>query len=209
MSKRTIVFGIALAVSGLLAGNTSGQPFGWGYQTAWGPNYLGLTEEQMNQIQEINTKWQNELLPLWTQLQEKMTELQNLMFSTSPDPTVVEEKTKEMGALQAQIQRKSIEKRNAIRGVLNDEQKILYDQTGMGSGWGRGPCGLGLGVMWGRGYGRGRGRGFGRAGGFGWTQNPQMPGLGYGIGAGFVGSGWGRGPCGMGLGRTGWGRRRW
>jgi hypothetical protein len=52
--------------------------------------------------------------------------------------------------------------------------------------------------------GFGRGMGMGVAPGMGPSMGPNMGMTGY------PGAGWGRGPCGMGLGRTQWmGRRRW
>ncbi len=186
-------------------------------QTAWGnwpgtmPNPLGLTTEQMMQIQEITVKWQGELLHCWTRLQTKRMELQGLMWNSTPDPAAVEAKSKEVSELQVEIQRKSLEQRNAIREVLSDRQKAIYDQTGMAyNSGGPGAYGLGMARGWGGG-GRGRGRAFGRAGrgvGFNWAPG-SLPGVGA-TGWGLRGSGWGRGPCGMGLGRMqmspGWGQ---
>jgi Spy/CpxP family protein refolding chaperone len=201
MRKRTVKLGLGVLLFALSATFVEAQP----PPTVWGnwpgvmANPLGLSSEQMNQIQEILVQWQEGLLPLWTDLQKKHWELAQLLRSLSPDPTAVEAKSKEIGSLQAELQRKSLEKRNAIREVLNEEQKAFYDWSGLGYGWGRGPCGLGLGLAWGGGIGWGRGWGFGRGGvGFGWA-----PGFGRGFGMtgwGFFGPGWGRGPCGMGLG---------
>ncbi len=198
------------------------QPMGpW----AWtGVNPLGLSADQMTAVQQIVTRWQTELTPIWTEMQTKSMELQSLMMDPNADPTAVSAKTKEIGNLQAEMQEKSLEKQKAVRDVLSDEQKAIYDQQGLGFGWGRGPCGMGLGAGWSGGYGRG-GRGFGRGGGWG-ARGMAAPGFGRGMGypmapnmgagtgmTGYPGAGWGRGPCGMGLGRTqmwtGMGRRRW
>jgi Spy/CpxP family protein refolding chaperone len=226
--RAKVTFGIALMVMITVAANGSAQGYWWGNTMGVTANPLGLTSEQLTQIQTINTEWQADIVPLWTQLQSKNLELQNLMWSPSPEPAEVTEKTKELNEIQAQIQQKSLEKQNAIRNVLTDEQKALYDQTGFGTGWGRGPCGLGLGRMngmagYGRGGGFGRRGGFGRGGGYGmgagYGMMPGMssvPGMGMGVpGLGMTPmgtvapQGWGRGPCGMGFGRANWNRRRW
>ncbi len=176
-------------------------------QVAWpgpAPNPLGLSAAQQSQIQELMRKLQNECIPIWTKLQAKNMELMSLLRSPNADPSAAESKRKEISDLQAELQRNSLEARNAVRGLLTDEQKTLFDQMGLGYGWGRGPCGLGLGPAWGYGGGRGFGRG-GRGRGSGSYQE-SYSGLGPGAAAagwGLYGPRWGRGPCGMGLGRTG------
>ena len=207
MKKRWIVVGLMFSVLVAMAGNVGAQPM-WGTWGAQAASPLGLSAEQMSQIQSIVNQWQIEMQSLWSNLQAKNMELASLVSSANADPSAVEVKTKEIGDLQAQIQRKSVEQQSAVREVLTEEQKVLFDQQGLGYGWGRGPCGLGLGAGWGAGFGRGRGFGGGR--GFGWTTGSP---LGYGLGGGVQGPGygtigWGRGPCGMGLGRASWGRGR-
>jgi hypothetical protein len=132
---------------------------------------------------------QEELISVWSDLQAKGLELQRLMWDPGTNPTVVEATTREVGDLQAKVQKKLLERRAAIRDLLTEEQRAQYDIQGMGFGLGRGPCGLGL--------GRGRGGGFIWRGGPGWGGGAR-----YGFGAG--GPGWGRGPCGMAIGRAGW-----
>jgi Spy/CpxP family protein refolding chaperone len=239
MKTRLIVTALGLLI--LTAGSTTGwtqtdasagttqpmNPWGW-----TGVNPLGLSADQMTEIQQIVMTWQTELTPIWAEMQTKSMELQSLMMNPSADPSAVSAKTKEISNLQVEIQEKSLEKQKAVRDVLSDEQKAIYDQQGLGYGWGMGPCGMGLGAGWSGGYGRGawgRGgrRGFGRGGGWGAGGAMGMtgwmaPGYGRGMGVGmapgmgmtgYPGVGWGRGPCGMGLGRTqmwnGMGRRRW
>jgi hypothetical protein len=174
-------------------------------------NPLGLTAEQMTQIQNLTNKWLQEMQPIWTDLQKKNLELNQLMWSADPDSAEVEAKSKEIGDLQAEIRKKSVERQKAVRELLTDEQKTLFDQQGFGTGWGRGPCGLGLGPGMGRGGGFGRGRGRGGWGG----RSSGAPGMGWGLTGSPGTANWGfygRGPCGMGYGRSymgNWGRRRW
>jgi len=217
MKMRVIIMTLGLLTFIMPASDTQAQTWlGAGFGIA--PNPLGLTPQQQSQVQEIVSKWQAELTPIWSALQAKGVELQALMGNPNAEPSAVETKTKEYSDLQAEVQRKSLELRNSIRDILSDEQKTIYNQMDSGYGWGRGPCGLGLGAAWGGGFGRGRGfgRGGGRGRGAGWGQ-----GYGYGVGLGYgppagpgsYGPRRGRGPCGMGLGRTGFapwmGRRPW
>jgi Spy/CpxP family protein refolding chaperone len=192
-----------------MAGNLGAQPVGANpWALAQAPNYWGLTAEQTSQIQGIVTKWQEEMQPLWASLQTKNIELQSLMWQATPDRSAVETLAREVGEIQAQIQGKSLERRNAIRGVLTAEQQTLFDQQGLGAGWGGGPGGLGMGLGWSGGFGRGWGFAGGR--GRGWSMG-AAPGAYGGYGGAFYGRG--RGPCGMGLaaGPMGpWmGRQRW
>jgi hypothetical protein len=168
----------------------------------------------MTAIQQIVTEWQAELAPVWRDLQTRNLEIERLKMDPTSAPADVAAEMKGLAELQAVIQQKTLERRNAIRSALTDAQRAIFDRQGLGYGWGRGPCGLGLGAGWfGGGWGRGGGMGFGFGrgrwmdrgaawtGGFrggrgrGWTM-----GLGYGSG---------RGPCGMGLGRGRgfWGQR--
>jgi Spy/CpxP family protein refolding chaperone len=203
-----MVIFLALATAAPIWAQTADNSW-WGF----GPgamNPLGLTAEQMTQIQNLTNKWLQEMQPIWNDLQKKNLELDQLMWSVDPDSAAVEAKSKEIGNLQAEIRKKSVERQKAVRELLTEEQKTAFDQYGLGAGWGIGPCGLGLGRGMGRGGGFGRGRG---RGGWGGRFN-GAPGIGWGL-TGSPGSAWGfygRGPCGMGYGRSSmgnWGRRRW
>jgi hypothetical protein len=176
-----------------------------------GANPLGLTADQLAEVQQIVTEWQAELTPIWTDLQARSLEVERLMMDPASEPAAVAAKIRGIGELQAVIQQKTLERRNAVRSALNGDQRAVFDRQSLGYGRGRGPCGMGLGAGWfgggwgrggamGPGYGRGRGMGLGAAwtGGFGGGR-----GRGWAMGPGY---GWGRGPCGMGLGR---GRGLW
>lgn len=181
------------------------------------PGPLGLTPEQQRQAQDVIAQMQTDLFPLVAGLRLKLMELQGLT-SSKADPAAVEAKRKETIDLQSEIQRRSLEARQAIRNFLTGEQKVLFDRMGLGYGWGLGPCGLGLGRAWNR--STGRGRGYGRGGGWAagqvWdpSSTAQTAQGAPATGTPLYGLGWGRGPCGMGLGRMGWwssgsGRRPW
>ena len=186
--KRGMVFvRCGMVVAAMMITSISAQPNrgDWWGTTA---NPLGLTIEQMDQFQGIVIEWQKELLPLWSSSQTKNLELRRLMWDSKADPVAVEQKTREVGDLESEIQRKLSEREAAIREVLTEEQQAQYDVQGMGYGFGRGPCGLGLGRAWG--------------GGFGWRRGPGL-GARTPLGLGSYGRRWDRGPCGMGLGRAG------
>ena len=213
-----VALGLMIAVAWPTGGWAQGDPSeSTQPATPWGPfpwvgaNPLGLTADQVTGIQQIVTRWQAELTPIWTDLQAVNLEVERLMMDPASEPAEVATKMRGIGELQAVLQQKALERRNAVRSALTDEQRAVFDRQGLGYGQGLGPCGMGLGAGWfgggwgrggaiGPGYGRGRGmgRGAARTGGFGggWGRGRAM-GPGYG---------WGRGPCGMGLGR---GRGLW
>jgi len=180
--------GSVLLAWGIMISFASAQPNRGGDWWGITDNPLGLTAEQMDQIQDTVIEWQKVLLPLWSSVQTKNLELRRLMWDSTADPVMVEEKTREAGDLEARVQRKLSEREAVIREVLTEEQRAQYDVRGMGYGFGRGYSGLG--------FGRARG------GGFGWRRGPGR-GSRTPAGLGSSGSRWGRGPCGMGLGRSG------
>lgn len=65
-------------------------------------------------------------------------ELQTLTTGKA-DATTLESKRKETTDLQSEISRRSLEARQAIRSLLTDEQKLLFDRMGLGYGWSLGP----------------------------------------------------------------------
>jgi len=210
VTMRVMVVLLAIVTSVPVWAQPAGNSW-WGFGQGM-PNSLGLTPDQMTQIQDIANKWQEELLPLWADLQMKNLELDRLMWTPDPNPVEVEAKSKEIGNLQAEVHKKTAERQKAVRGVLTGQQKDLCDQQGLATGWGRGPGGYGVGRGNGGrgvGYGRGRGGWGGRFGGAG-----AVNGIQDGPGAASWGF-YGRGPCGMGRGNgrspmgNGLGWRRW
>jgi Spy/CpxP family protein refolding chaperone len=185
LSLSCLVFLLSFALA-----DTAGAQFGWPNPWARASFAPGLTAEQTSRIGDIIGEWQTEMTPLWSELQVKTTELQTLRWESQPDSSAVEAKAREIGELQARLQAKSVELRSAIRGVLTEEQRTLFDQRGLGFGMGRGPCGLGMGLAWSGGFGRGWGFAGGRGRGR-WQ--------GGSFGGAYGGFGRGRGPCGMGL----------
>ena len=169
----------------------------YGNPNAYYPPVLNLSQEQINKINDIQLKFQNENLDLISDLQKKNIELQNLLMVQPVDRNASNYKIEEINKLQAELQKKVLSQNEKLRNVLTDEQKAVYGNTAAAPGmlmYGRGIACAGLGL-----YGRGAGLGMGRRG---------MIGAGMGFyGRGYAGWG-GRGPCGMGLGR-GAGRGWW
>ncbi len=161
------------------------------------PGVVDLTEEQLIKIQELRLAFQEELLPLRSQLQTGYLGL-DLMEAKAEDQKKIDAKIAELTELEMELENRFLAHDQKIRELLTDEQKVLFDRwgglgMGYGPGWGGGR-GYGRGAAWDRGYGRGGAwdRGYGR--GVRWDR-------GYGRGAG-----WARGAgrfCPMGRGWSG------
>ena len=170
-------------------------------RSTWAGTYTGglnLTEEQLDQIQELRLAFQQELIPLSSKLRIAYVELDDLEMRGA-EQAAIEAKLQELDQMEAEIDELYAAHQDQIRGLLSEEQKVLFDRWGgLGLGWGP-EAGLGLGLGYGGGYGRGAA---GRLGlGYGRGAAGRL-GLGYGRGAmGRLGLGYGRGAAGrLGLG---------
>lgn len=158
------VSGAALAASPKrAAGPAPGAP---GVPYAW--QALGLTDEQIQKISEIQQKAYEQAVPIQGQLFTLRQQLALALRSAQVDANKVKELAARINELQGQLQQIRLQAQLDIRGVLTDEQRAKLN-TFMG------PWGFG-------------GHGFGRRGGFG-----PGPCGGYGMdGFGMMGPGWRR-----------------
>jgi Spy/CpxP family protein refolding chaperone len=137
-----------------------------------GGNYmmqgLNLSQEQMQQLTDLQSRLLNDISPLRLSKQKKKLELQSIMLETNPDLAKAKTVQKEMFDLKSQIAEKRLEAQIDARKILTDRQKAQLPPGctfGFGnimSRPGRGPCGKGMGpgrgsMGPGRGYGRGDG----------------------------------------------------
>jgi hypothetical protein len=136
---------------------------------------LDLTEEQFAAIQEQRLAFQKEILSLQTKLQTGYMELDNLYLQNS-EQDKIDAQAAELDRMELELDERFEAHQQQIRGLLTDEQKVLFDRfggLGMGPDFGMG-YGVGLGRGYGAGYGRGGGRGMGRgAWGRGTAWNPD------------------------------------
>lgn len=133
---------------------------GYGWQA------LGLTDEQIAKINDIQQKANEQALPIRSELFAKRQELALALRSSTLDPAKVKELVARINELEGQLAQIHIQAQLDVRGVLTDEQRAKLGTLGFGgfggrgAGFGRGGCvGYGAG-----GYGhmgRGMGRGYG------------------------------------------------
>ena len=162
-----------------------------GYPYANYPNLLNLTQEQINKLNEIQTKFQSENAALLNNMNQKNLELQALIMSQTTDQTVLSAKIDEINKIQAEIQKKVLAYTDDVRNILTEQQKAIVNSNNLGYGWALNPYSNGLGFGLRAGYGTGIGYWGYQSYGRNVMGGPRL----------------GRGPCGMGLGRGGgWGR---
>lgn len=169
------------------------------YQRMQTPYQLNLTEEQLVKIQDVRLEFQKETLDIRTKFQHLYLELESL-YLKNVEGEKIEAKIAQMNAVDLELEELYQTHRLKVRGLLTDEQKVIYDRLGglglglggfggmgmgMGMGYGRG-MGVGRGAGRGRGIGMGYGRGYGRGAGLGYNRIPGRgimanPALGRGI----------------------------
>lgn len=123
---------------------------------------LDLNEEQQEQMKEFHTAHLKEMLPIKNKMQELKAELNTLSSGDDVDMKAVNNKIDEISDLHAKMMKMHEANRQEVREILDEEQKVLFDafhskrgkgQHGKGSmhrgfhgkGYGRGPCGGGMG----------------------------------------------------------------
>ncbi|MBM3240226.1 periplasmic heavy metal sensor [Candidatus Poribacteria bacterium] len=155
---RKKVFSIALAAL-LIVGTVSiafsrgqgrrGGDFGPGFyglrMTNQTPAELNLTKEQQEKLQSLRVDFAKETLSLRNEMQIKELELRQLWLADELDEEAIVAKSKEISALQNQLQEKQIRHRLDVAKVLTKEQRTRFFPAGYrgrgdwyGFGMGRG-----------------------------------------------------------------------
>ncbi|MBN2011474.1 Spy/CpxP family protein refolding chaperone [candidate division KSB1 bacterium] len=129
----TIAMTLLLSVSLLVA-----QPMGKGQRGDRGQgkgfmNLPNLTDEQMTQMHKLRLEHQKEMLPLQTKIKTARLEMQQLMMDQA-DQKTVEKKIEEIGKLKIDVAKMRYAHHLAVRNILTDEQKAVFDSHPMGMG---------------------------------------------------------------------------
>jgi len=122
--KKILVLGVVVILSLSVIGFVFAGPWGPGHRsgfkgsTGWmrgnygmsGPycSYYGanLTQEQLQKINELHTKFYNETLPLREKIQQKRLELRGLYLQTNPDQAKINKAINELNSLKTEFQKK-------------------------------------------------------------------------------------------------------
>lgn len=130
---------IAMFSSELQAQRGMGRMKNAGMMKERGPvcmNLPDLSDDQMEGIQKVKTAFLKEIMPIENELDIRQAELKALNAGDKVDLNAVNKKIDEISVLEAKIMKKHAAHRQEIRKLLNDEQKIIFDQKG--SRFGRG-----------------------------------------------------------------------
>jgi len=166
MKKMVVAIGLVgvmalTAATAFAWGPWSGRGVGpFGYGPGYGPGLAGtnLSAEQIAKIQKIQSDQYAEMAKLRNEMFAKGTEVQTLFREPVLDQAKIAAKQKEIAALQAQMQEKTLAARTAVAETLTPEQRAQMPVFGPGMGPGFGPA---------RGMGYGPRMGFGPGMGFG------------------------------------------
>lgn len=159
-------FGSALAVIMIMAFSVStiaqprwgnrGQGKGMKGQQTCAQMIPDLTEEQEKQIEDLRTDHWKAMSEYRSDMRTLRAEYQDLMAGDDRNPKKAESKIDEITDLKNKMMKERQNHMGEIRKLLNDEQKIYFDQKMQR----RGPC-MGMG----HGKGHGTGHGFGKGAG--------------------------------------------
>lgn len=155
-------------------GRAAGGPCGLGLGLGIGPaivSELGLTSDQITQLQRITDQFVSDTQQLRTQLQTRLNELAQLWTAEEPNESAIRGKIAEVDQIRMQIRNVMVDRTFAVMKVLTPAQKtklrsLVKNRPGFGVGMGHGlglGCGMNggdcflMGGAGGRGYRGGRG----------------------------------------------------
>jgi Spy/CpxP family protein refolding chaperone len=99
-----------------------------------GPGLPNLTAEQETKIKSLRLDLQKELTPLQLKVRKLEIELQEFMIVDQPNLNQLDSKLEDISKQRLEIAKKFIKHRLAVRGLLTDEQRIIFDKQGRGPG---------------------------------------------------------------------------
>lgn len=132
--------------------------YGAGKKQSWN-NELNLTNDQIQAHEVISDQFQKENIRIRAEIKILRLELKQVMKASSPDNVVLDRTLESISAKEAELEKNRVEYRMALRSMLTDDQKVIFDSRGSGFGMGndhRGQRGLNSG---GRCDGMGSGKG--------------------------------------------------
>ncbi len=87
-----------------------------------------LSDKQKEDIKALRVSNMKEIRGLKDQMDIKRAELKALQNAENADLNAINKKIEEKAAIRTQIEKKSAAHRQAVRALLTDEQKVIYDQ---------------------------------------------------------------------------------
>ena len=118
-------------------------------------NIPDLTEAQQKKIAEMRVGQMKDMLMFRNSMAEKGAHLNTLRTADKVDMNAINKTIDEMGTIRTQMMKKREAHRQAVRQILTDEQRVIFDSRPMHGSKG--------GMMMG-GHGKGQGKGMGMKG---------------------------------------------
>jgi Spy/CpxP family protein refolding chaperone len=89
--------------------------------------YLDLTESQKDQIEQVRLAYLKDVQPIKDEVKINRARINALLKTDDPDMQQIVSLVEANGKLLTQLQVKRIEQKIEVRGLLTDEQKIIFD----------------------------------------------------------------------------------
>ena len=148
MKKTLVVIGLVVVMFlGVSYVYARGPGFGSGRGPGVGPENCpgfggasNLTSEQQTQMRDLQQKHYNEVAPLREKMYNLRQELRTLWADPKADPTVIQDKEKQMSELRDQTRDKGVQFRLEARNLLTPDQISAFG-AGPGKGGRGGACG--------------------------------------------------------------------
>lgn len=88
----------------------------------------GLSEDQKAQIHKLRISHLKDIQGLQNQIRENRAHYKTLMTAENPDMNAINKNIDEFGSLRNQMMKKQAAHTQDIRKLLNDEQRLIFDQ---------------------------------------------------------------------------------
>jgi len=106
-----------------------------------GPGAMpAFTEQQQEKMQEIRSSFDEERVELVNRMKVMHLEMRDLVTGDNPDFGKLERMIDDISSQRAEMMKMRIRQHVAVRKILTDDQKVLFDQ-GFGMQMGQGMCG--------------------------------------------------------------------
>ena len=99
---------------------------------------LDLTEDQETKIEALRTTHMKGMLQFKNKLNELKAKQQTLVNADKADMKVINANIDEITALENKMMKQKAGHHQAVRALLNDRQRIIFDSHGFGRGLGHG-----------------------------------------------------------------------
>jgi len=149
-SKKRVITVVVLALAGValialpvaaFRGHAGGMGTGKGMGMGVGPTF---TDEQMEKIEKIHDRYDDERAELTNRLKVIMLEAHDAVAEDTPDFDAIERRIDEMVEVKGDLAKLRLKIHKEIRPLLDDDQKVLFDR-GLGrmlhGGMSGGMCG--------------------------------------------------------------------